>query len=274
MPIQTSCALRSVSRVRAPGPSRRSPPRSLIAATRFRSSRSELLALAGIGPWTADYLDVMAGDRDAFRPGIWCCAERSAGWTRGRRRPGPNDGDPSAHMRCFTSGSRVPTSGQGEISSPSGVSVVECQVPSEEYCIGSAKKAVVSDDLEAMLAPMDSLNTWMLATGAWEGPRRPRRPGVGPPPAHLRKPPRRLRRRYWSPSPRSLERWPRAGRCHRRRPLERDPERATRRRITTEFCIIAQLPDRADAIRSRSSRTSPAARANRWSLVHNSVQPN
>ena len=32
-------------------------------------SRSELLALPGIGPWTADYLAVTSGDRDAFTPG-------------------------------------------------------------------------------------------------------------------------------------------------------------------------------------------------------------
>ena len=32
-------------------------------------SRSELVALPGIGPWTADYLAVTSGDRDAFTPG-------------------------------------------------------------------------------------------------------------------------------------------------------------------------------------------------------------
>ena len=32
-------------------------------------SRSELVALPGVGPWTADYLAVKSGDRDAFTPG-------------------------------------------------------------------------------------------------------------------------------------------------------------------------------------------------------------
>ncbi|WP_413249881.1 DNA-3-methyladenine glycosylase family protein [Sinomonas flava] len=32
-------------------------------------SRAELLALPGIGPWTADYLEVRYGHRDAFTPG-------------------------------------------------------------------------------------------------------------------------------------------------------------------------------------------------------------
>ena len=31
--------------------------------------RSELVALPGVGPWTADYLAVRSGDRDAFTPG-------------------------------------------------------------------------------------------------------------------------------------------------------------------------------------------------------------
>lgn len=32
-------------------------------------TRDELLALPGIGPWTADYLEVRTGNRDAFAPG-------------------------------------------------------------------------------------------------------------------------------------------------------------------------------------------------------------
>ena len=37
--------------------------------TRSPLGRSELLALPGIGPWTADYLAVTSGDLDAFTPG-------------------------------------------------------------------------------------------------------------------------------------------------------------------------------------------------------------
>lgn len=35
----------------------------------LRLTRRELLAVAGIGPWTADYLEVRTGCRDAFAPG-------------------------------------------------------------------------------------------------------------------------------------------------------------------------------------------------------------
>jgi 3-methyladenine DNA glycosylase/8-oxoguanine DNA glycosylase len=55
--------------VPAPVPAGR-PPGHGIGDGGFPLSRAELLALPGIGPWTADYLAVRAaGDRDAFAPG-------------------------------------------------------------------------------------------------------------------------------------------------------------------------------------------------------------
>lgn len=37
--------------------------------TRLPLTRDELLALPGVGPWTADYLEVRTGNRDAYTPG-------------------------------------------------------------------------------------------------------------------------------------------------------------------------------------------------------------
>ena len=120
-------ASRCASASRVPDPGRVQAVAAAFAerGTRLRSAGANSSALPGIGPWTADYLAVTSGDRDAFTPGDLVLAGRSAGSHAQPLRPEQSDGGPSAPTPCLTSGLRVPTFGQPEISLFRGVSTVK-----------------------------------------------------------------------------------------------------------------------------------------------------